>query len=169
MIRNKLYYRIKPLIPWRVRLGIRRLLALRTRHIFKDKWPVLPGSERPPLGWKGWPDGKKFAVVLTHDVERRKGLTNCEKLMQLEMKHGFCSSFNFVPEADYSVPPELRTQLNRNGFEVGVHDLRHDGKLYSTRLQFSHHARRINDYLEAWESDGFRSGFMLRQLDWLHD
>jgi hypothetical protein len=46
------------------------------------------------------------------------------------MKHGFRSSFNFIPEGDYRVSRELRDELTRNGFEVGVHDLHHDGKLY---------------------------------------
>ena len=34
---------------------------------------------------------------------------------------------------------------------------------------FRARAVRINQYLRAWNAVGFRSGFMLHQLDWLHD
>src|SRR4029079_1215263 len=121
MFRNKLYYRIKPLLPWSMRVGIRRLFALRERAFSRDTWPILPGSERPPENWPGWPDGKKFALVLTHDVESFTGLQCCRDLMELELDLGFRSSFNFVPEGDYRVSLELREELTRNGFEVGIH------------------------------------------------
>jgi hypothetical protein len=52
---------------------------------------------------------------------------------------------------------------------VGVHDLHHDGKLYNSRKGFAKNAVRINKYLRDWDAAGFRSGFMLNNLDWLHD
>ncbi len=57
----------------------------------------------------------------------------------------------------------------RNGFEVGIHDLKHDGRLFLSRRDFSHKAARINRYLRDWNAAGFRSGFMLHKLDWLHE
>jgi hypothetical protein len=57
----------------------------------------------------------------------------------------------------------------RNGFEVGVHDLKHDGRLYWSRREFKQRAARINHYLAEWGAVGFRSAFMLRKLDWLHE
>src|SRR6266700_22175 len=136
MLRNQLYYRIKPLIPWSVRVGLRRMFAQRTRARFRDTWPVLPGSETPPNDWPGWPDGKKFALVLTHDVEGQAGLAKCRQLMELERGLGFRSSFHFIPEGDYAVGRDLRDELTRNGFEIGVHDLEHDGGLYRSRDGF---------------------------------
>ena len=65
----------------------------------------MPGSERPPEAWPGWPDGKRFAFVLTHDVEGQRGLDRVRQLTELEMEFGFRSSFNFIPEGPYSVPP----------------------------------------------------------------
>ena len=88
--------------------------------------------------------------------------------MQLEMEMGFRSSFNFVPEGDYRVPSALRQELLQNGFEIGVHDLRHDGRLFRSAAEFRKRAVRINRYLEDWKAVGFRSGFMLHNLDWLH-
>jgi glycosyltransferase involved in cell wall biosynthesis len=132
-------------------------------------WPIAPGSERQPEDWPGWPDHKKFALVLTHDVESVAGLRKCHDLMQLEAELGFRSSFNFVPEGDYQVPTELRNELAREGFEIGIHDLRHDGRLYQSRREFSRRAERINRYLAEWGAVGFRSAFMLHELDWLHE
>lgn len=129
----------------------------------------MPGSERPPENWPGWPEEKKFAVVLTHDVESKEGLSKCLSLMQLEVDLGFRSSFNFIPEGGYRVPIELREDLAASGFEVGIHDLKHDGRLFASRRQFKRRAAQINHYIREWGASGFRSGFMLHNLDWLHD
>jgi glycosyltransferase involved in cell wall biosynthesis len=168
MIRNHIYYRLKPLMPQSLRLAIRRWFAVRKREHVKDLWPIMPGSETQPNGWPGWPDGKKFSLILTHDVEGPEGLRRCEKLMRLEMELGFRSSYNFIPEGRYRVQPELREKLTQNGFEVGIHDLKHDGHLFDSRTGFQKNATRINHYLDEWQATGFRSGFMLNNLNWLH-
>ncbi len=168
MLRTKIYYRVKRFIPPLLRTAIRRAVATRLRSQVTDVWPIMPGSERVPEQWPGWPEGKRFAFVLTHDVEGPAGLKRCQPLMQLEQEYGFRSSFNFIPEGNYRVPPELREQLGQNGFEVGVHDLKHDGSLYRSRREFRQSAARINRYLREWNAAGFRSGFMLHNLDWLH-
>src|SRR5947207_12154000 len=169
MLRNRIYYGLKPFIPQSFRTAIRRKVALRLRHRIESVWPIAPGSERRPQDWPGWPGNKKFALVLTHDVESAAGLRKCRELMQLEMDAGFRSSFKFVPEGDYRLTPELREELAQNGFEIGIHDLKHDGRLYQSRREFSQRAQRINHYLAEWGAVGFRSAFMLHELDWLHE
>jgi glycosyltransferase involved in cell wall biosynthesis len=168
MLRHRFYYALKSYLPWGLRMGMRRALALRTRRRCGNVWPIDESAATSPAGWPGWPDGKKFAFVLTHDVEGPEGLAKCRRLAETEMELGFRSSFNFIPEGDYSVPPELRSWLVENGFEVGVHDLHHDGKLFSSRRKFAAKAQRINRYLGEWNAAGFRAGFMLRNLDWYH-
>src|SRR5262249_9358571 len=169
VLRNRIYYGLKPFVPHSLRTAIRRKLALRLQKRVGDVWPIMPGSERPPRGWPGWPEGKKFAVVLTHDVESKAGLSKCRSLMQLELDLGFRSSFNFIPEGGYRIPVELREELIAKGFEIGIHDLKHDGRLFASRRKFKRRAARINRYAREWGASGFRSGFMLRNLDWLHD
>src|SRR5438874_3228641 len=169
MLRHRIYYGLKPFVPRSIRLGIRRWFAIRKREKVSDIWPIMPASERAPDNWLGWPDGKQFALVLTHDVEGKAGLDKCRELMRLEQELGFRSSFNFIPEGNYKVPPELRGELTSNGFEVGIHDLKHDGRLFLSRRKFSRKATRINRYLHNWNAAGFRSGFMLHKLDWLHE
>jgi glycosyltransferase involved in cell wall biosynthesis len=169
MASNRAYYYLKPYLPWRLRMTIRGIMARRKRAACQDEWPIFEAAGRPPAGWPGWPKGEKFAFVITHDVESQAGLGKCRQLMQLEQELGFRSSFNFIPEGSYAVSRELREELVKNGFEVGVHDLNHDGKLYHSYESFSEKARRINHYLKEWGATGFRSGFMLRELDWLHE
>ena len=169
MFRNRVYYSLKPIIPQSLRMGLRRWFAQRMRERVQAAWPIAAGSEQVPAGWKGWPNGKRFAVVLTHDVEGEVGVRNCQALMGLEMKAGFRSSFNFIPEGPYRTPKELRDELVREGFEVGIHDLKHDGRLFNSRVRFGRSACKINRYLAEWGAVGFRSGFMLHELDWLHD
>lgn len=150
-------------------MGLRRLSARRKRKQFTDVWPIDPASSRAPAGWTGWPDGKRFAFVITHDVEGPSGLGKCDLLASLDESAGFRSCFNFIPEGPYRVSDSLRESLAGRGFEVGVHDLEHDGKLFHSRSGFRQKASRINHYLKQWGAAGFRSGFMLRNLDWVHD
>jgi len=131
-------------------------------------WPIDSKAARVPRGWPGWPEGKRFGLVLTHDVEGNKGLSRVEQLMKLELRHGFTSSFNFVPEGEYRVSAATREMLEQAGFEVGIHGLEHDGKLYSSKEKFVAKALRIREYREQWKASGFRSPLMQHNLQWLH-
>jgi hypothetical protein len=165
---RRLYYKFKPHLPWRLRIAARRFLAHRKLGTVARRWPIDPAAAKPPAGWTGWPEDKQFAFVITHDVEGPEGLAKCRQLAELEARLGFRSSFNFVPEGTYSVSPELRIRLSAEGFEVGIHDLHHDGYMYASRARFLRNAERVNHYLRDWHAAGFRSGFMLHNLDWLH-
>ncbi len=169
MLRRRIYYSLKPFVPWGIRMGIRRHFALRKRMRTQHLWPINESSRMRPKKWIGWPEGKQFAFILSHDVEGRKGLAQVEKLAKVEMELGFRSSFNFIPEGEYKVPSHLIEWLKKNNFEVGVHDLRHDGKLFGSREHFNKSAKRINEYLKKWEAEGYRSGFMLHNLEWFHE
>src|SRR5690606_7133431 len=122
---RRLYYRAKPFLPKGVRIALRQWHAARVLRRSSAIWPINPEAGTTPAGWPGWPDGKQFALVLTHDVEGQRGVERVRPLAELEMELGFRSSFNFIPEGEYAVPPELRDWLTSHGFEVGVQDLHH--------------------------------------------
>jgi peptidoglycan/xylan/chitin deacetylase (PgdA/CDA1 family) len=164
---HRLYYRIKPAIPRPVQLCLRRQLVRLQRSRCGGRWPIDPGSSRPPDGWSGWPEGKRFALVLTHDVESSQGVEKCRELANVEERLGFRSSFNFVAEK-YPIPVELRKDLAGRGFEIGIHGLYHDGKYFDSKEEFGRRAARINRYLEEWDVVGFRTPSMLHNLEWLH-
>lgn len=163
-----LYYMLKALIPRRLQLFIRRKLIELKLPACKDIWPINEKASKPPETWTGWPQGKRFALVLTHDVDTAVGQERCYQLMQLEESLGFRSSFYFVPER-YKVSAKIRDVLIRRGFEVGVHGLRHDGKLYQSYNIFVKRAAKINAYLKEWNAVGFRSPAMHHNLDWIHE
>jgi hypothetical protein len=162
-----LYYLVKPAIPRRVRLMVRHHLAVRLRRRHADTWPINESACRAPEDWPGWPGDKRFAFVLTHDVEGQTGMERCRRLAEIEMGLGLRSSFNFVPEGEYALPADLRSFLTSHGFEVGVHDLHHDGSLYRSYDAFKGASQRINRHLHAMGAVGFRSAFMLHNLEWL--
>jgi hypothetical protein len=163
----KTFYQIKPLIPRRLQIAMRRVRAQVKLRTHGSVWPIDEKTATQPENWKGWPEGKRFAFVLTHDVESAKGQDCCHALVNLERDMGFMGSYNFVPER-YSVSEDLRTYLTDQGVEVGVHGLNHDGKYYNSRKSFRERSEKINRYIKEWGSDGFRSPSMLHNLDWLH-
>jgi hypothetical protein len=165
---NKLFYVVKPLIPRPLQIGLRRCLVRFQSVKHSAVWPIDESAALPPFGWGGWPSGKKFAVVLTHDVDTAKGHEKCLQLMEIEEKAGFRSSFNFVPER-YKVDPEIRNTIKQHGFEVGVHGLNHDGKLFKSSDEFKTRCCKINHYIREWEAVGFRSPSMHHNLSWIHD
>jgi hypothetical protein len=144
---------------------LRRKLIQSKLPRYENVWPVLKGSEKKPDNWKDWPDGKQFALILTHDVEHKRGYERVLQLMEIEKELGFVSSFNFVPERDYIVEKELLNTLKENGFEYGVHGIYHDGKLFSSEEEFLKRADKINHYLKDWGAVGFRAPSMHRNFD----
>src|SRR5258705_1110915 len=136
MIARRVYYTINPYVDWRLRLLFRRWLARRILQSVEGVWPILESAGRQPAGWPGWPAGKRFAFVLTHDVEGQKGLNQVKRLAALEKKIGFRSSFNLIPQGEYLPSKDLRDWLAAEGFEVGGHDLHHDGSLFQSRAKF---------------------------------
>ena len=168
MLRNKIYYSIKPLIPRSLQIAIRRKIVKKKYYRCRDIWPIDPKSGAKPKNWKGWPGEKKFAFILTHDVDTKIGHDRVLDLVRIEEKLGFRSSFNFVPER-YKVSKDLRDILVAKGFEVGVHGLKHDGKLYQSKKIFDERTKKINKYLKEWGSVGFRSPAMHHNLEWIQN
>ena len=169
MIVRRLYYSLKPYMGRKLHLAWRRFLAARTLRRSTSVWPILESSGVQPQGWKGWPDGREFAFILTHDVEGQLGLGRVKQLAEIEMDLGFRSAFNLVPEGEYQVTKDLRDWLQKQGFEVGVHDLHHDGSLFRSRDDFVRQATRINEHLREWNAVGFRAGFMFHNLEWMRE
>ena len=168
MLSVRLYYAVKPLLPRKLQLTLRKTRIKRMLPSYRNVWPVYQEAGKTPRGWAGWPEKKKFALLLTHDVESIKGRDRCERVMDVEEQLGFRSAFYFVPRG-YAVSPELRRHIVSRGFEVGVHGLEHDGKLYNTKRGFKKKSTEINKYLKEWNSHGFSSPCMLHHLEWTLD
>ncbi len=178
------YRRVRRWLPPWVKPVARQLLGRRGLQQGTLGWPVEPrfadflfgllGATMRLLGLESapylhfWPRGRRLAVVLTHDVEGPEGQAFVPAVAALEESLGIRSSFNFVPEG-YDVDSGLRAELATRGFEVGVHGLRHDGRLFANREVFHERSVRINRYLREWGSHGFRAPLMHRQPEWLQE
>jgi peptidoglycan/xylan/chitin deacetylase (PgdA/CDA1 family) len=156
------------MISRRLQLFLRSRKTKKKRKWFLDVWPIDNTVTKFSNNWPGWPQDKKFALILTHDVESAFGAKKCLRLKEIEETLGFRSSFNLVPQK-YQVDPSLRKHLFSAGFEIGVHGLNHDGKLYKSDKIFRERAVKINAYLKKWNAVGFRSPAMHHNLEWIHD
>ncbi len=168
MFLRDMYYQVRPFVPRPIQVMIRQRIAAARRKLERDRWPIDRGAASAPPFWEGWPEGKKFALVLTHDVESAAGHARCLQLLELEMARGFHSSFNFVI-GGYDVSADLRRHLVESGYEVGIHGVYHDGKDFKCRRIFERRAPIINDRLREWQCVGFRAPAMYCRHDWLHE
>jgi hypothetical protein len=179
-----LYYTVKPALPRRVQLGLRRAYARRQARREFPSWPMEPilidfrdaelraaladaPSGRVPIV-NYWPGGKRFAVILTHDVEGEAGVRNVRRVLEIERRHGFISSWNFVAEW-YPIQPGLFDHIRSWGGEIGLHAIKHDGKLFESRARFEAELPKIHRYLRDWQAVGFRSPATHRNADWMHE
>ncbi len=165
---TRIYYTIRPFLPRPLVVNIRRQIVRAKVRKYENVWPIDYRASKPPAGWKGWPEGKRFALVLTHDVDTAKGQDNCLHLARMENDAGFISSFNFVCRR-YPLSPDVFKYLKDHGFEIGVHGVYHDGKKFDCREEFRERAAIINECLVQWNAVGFRSPAMQRNLEWMHD
>lgn len=161
----KLYYLIKPLIPRAAQLRLRRWRARRVAIQVADVWPIDSAAGVAPPTWKGWPGDQAFALVLSHDVETAGGQQKVRALVDLERSRNMRSCVNFVAER-YPVDADLMAELSADGFEIGVHGLKHDGKLFSSLKEFQRRAHLINGYLKDWQAVGVHTPCRHHRLRW---
>jgi hypothetical protein len=176
------YYVAKPMMPRRLQLAMRRLYAKRQARSDFPSWPIEAllverrrdelraalaetGSDRIPT-IADWPEGRRFAAVLTHDVEGPSGVANVRKIIDIERRHGLSSSWNFVAEW-YPIPDGLFDEIRTSGCEIGLHGIKHDGRLFESRQTFERELPAIHRYLASWEAKGFRSPATHRNADWM--
>jgi hypothetical protein len=76
------------------------------------------------------------------------------------------ASFQLIPAARYTVTPETLSAIKSEGFEVNVHDLKHDGHLFDDHANFQQAAQRINDFAVGFGAQGFRSAILYRNQAW---
>jgi hypothetical protein len=170
------------MLPVPVRKHLQRARLSGWERIAFPRWPVdttvdtlMQGSmalllkrsapEKIPFIWF-WPDGGHGCGMMTHDVEGPAGRDFCGQLMDLDDSFGVKSAFQVVPELRYEIALALCAGIRDRGFEVNVHDLNHDGRLFHDKQQFQHRAAQINEYGRAFQSRGFRSGAMYREQGW---
>lgn len=176
------YYRVRPLLPRRLQIAVRRAYShVQARTIF-PRWPLetslhdlyrtlletvagLVGDPVPTIA--PWPDGKRWALVLTHDVETAVGYASIGLLRGIEESFGLRSAWNFVPRRDYAVEDAVVRDLLEAGFEVGVHGLHHDGRDLESLDTLRARRPAIREHAERWQAAGHRSPATHRRWEWM--
>jgi hypothetical protein len=176
------YYWVRPALPVKIRRHLQRLSLRGWKTKSFPTWPVDRSVDRmfeklmalsveahqraeTPFIWF-WPEGKSSCAIVTHDVETLAGLNFAGNLMDINDSFGIKSSFQIIPEERYPASEETLTTIRSRGFEINVHDLKHDGHLFDEHEEFLKSAERINKYAERFGSKGFRSGALYRNTDW---
>lgn len=176
------YYRVRPLLPVTVRKHLQRAHLAGWQQLPFPTWPVdttvdalhekllelvIRSSEvkAVPFIWF-WPDGAAACAIVTHDVETEKGIQLSNYVMDIDESYGIPSSFQIVPERRYKVTDKYLSSLRGRGFEVNVHDLYHDGRLFSTLTDFRRKVAHINQHGRKFGAAGFRSAVLYRNQEW---
>jgi len=184
-IARQTYYLVRPLMPVSVRKHLQKMHLRGWEQIKFPTWPVDRTVEQIvesllitflktrditeiPFIWF-WPEGHNSCVIMTHDVETISGRDFCSNLMDINDSREIKSSFQVVPEERYGVSAEFLSGIRDRGFEVNVHDLNHDGHLFSDYKTFRNRAKRINQYAKEYGATGFRSAVLYRNADWLNE
>ena len=179
------YYYVRPLMPVAVRKHLQRVRLKGWDRISFPHWPVdrtvndlfelmmvlsltSQKVERIPFVWF-WPDGAPSSAIMTHDVETAQGRELCRTLMDIDDAHGIKACFEVIPEQRYEVPPAFLDSITSRGFEIAVHDLNHDGRLYKNREYFAERVAKINAYGRKWGTEGFRAAVLYRRQEWFQD
>jgi hypothetical protein len=179
---RKAYYYFRPLLGVAVRKHIQRLFLRNWDELSFPTWPVdstvehilerllflslkAQKIERAPFIWF-WPEGAPSCVIVTHDVETQAGVSSTPSLMDIDDAFGIKASFQVVPQERYPVSKDFLSGIRDRGFELNIQDLSHDGNLFNDREEFLLRSRSINQYLEEYRAQGFRSGCMYRNVDW---
>ena len=114
-----------------------------------------------------WPDGKRAAAIITHDVDTDWLFRNpqwLERICDLEERHGFFGAWYSVPCYSQSAVSErgLR-QLRERKCEIGAHGFNHDAKLPLTaEPEFERRMAILGQFARRWEIRGFRSEWLYR-------
>lgn len=181
-ILRKTYYQLRPLTNQAIR---KRVQAFRVRNWKKLSFPHWPldtsvediseqllllsmqakGVDRVPFVWF-WPDSARGCMTMTHDVETEAGKNFCSALMDVDDRFGMKACFNVVPEGRYAVTASFLESIRRRGFEVGIQDLNHDGRLFDNRQEFLRRAGLINNCAKQFGARGFRAGVLYRKPEW---
>ena len=175
------FYRVKRFVPRAAQIRGRRMLIRRQGIPEFPSWPLdasvsqllrfyaychvlARGDGEAEFRWF-WPDSYRAAMILTHDVETAEGLPLAIDLADLEEAHGFRSSFNLG--GWYDVDPGIVRELTDRGFEIGMHGLRHDRSLFSSRTAFEGQRPELRRLAARLGAEGFRSPSTYRVFDWL--
>ncbi len=107
-----------------------------------------------------WPGNKKFAVAVTHDVDKEEGLKNAEKFLKLESKNGIVSTW-FLLSNYYKIDDSILKRISDKN-EIALHGYNHDNKIaYLDKRIIEKRIRHGIEKFKKFHMKGFRSPSLL--------
>lgn len=164
-------------LPAWMRIGVLRTLAA-LRRLRRRPAELFPSSPLDPAVavWRHvvrslvssesttpepiWPAGKKYCVVLTHDIDTPYSLTNTwvlDRFRDIEESAGVRSAWMVVASLARAHSRPLR-ELHAAGHEIGFHDLVHDHRIaFLPPEEMRRRLTAIKELHEQFGTIGFRS------------
>lgn len=161
----KLFYFFKPLIPRPLQIWLRRFRATRILGRLGGRLVDEKGLRQTEFTW---PKPYRAGILITHDVELAAGQKNIPRLVDIEDQFNVKSCWNFVVDR-YPIDLKLIQRLQEQGHEIGIHGLKHDGKLFSSPSVFRKRLPTIKAAAKSWGAVGFRSPALLYDLNLLSE
>lgn len=166
-------------VPAPVRNVIRTLMTRRRAAALDAGWPSWPCEpsvevvravylaarralepELQPAPF--WPQGRRFAVAITHDVDSAAGLQRARELAATEAARGHRGCY-YVVGLDYPLAPAAMADLRAAGAEVGLHGPHHDNRIaFLAPARAAAQLDACAAVIAEHRMGGFRSPSMLR-------
>lgn len=164
------------IVPKRLRDLFMSGLEGREDLTFFDKLPLdalrfilveaIENLSEKKLHKKRW-NGKRYACIITHDVDTQKGLQKAKHLKKLEEKYNVPSAW-YIPSKRCKLNLETIKELANYG-EIGVHGTKHDGKLAQLPkqklIERLHEAKQTLEKIINRSVKGFRAPLLQHRLE----
>ncbi len=157
-------------VPRPLRTPIKRAAGL-FRGLQADRFPTWPRESGlltlaslclPKPTRAGWPDGRRFALCVSHDVESAAGVRLAEEAARVDAAYGVKSTW-FVVGRLASRARRLADRLKADGCEIGLHGTHHDMAFpFLTRGEMEKRLDACRSFVDDYDARGFRSPALLR-------
>lgn len=159
-------------LPPHLRSAIRRLLGITN---FKQKRLINNFELTNPIDYKSnykpeniWPLGKTCAFISTHDIDSKFGQEFLKNFIEIEKKLGVKST-NFWVTHLYELKHSFLKELQKEGFEIALHDYNHDGRLVMlSKDEIRKRLELSKDFISKYSVKGIRSPGFLRSKNFYH-
>lgn len=167
-------------VPGQIRYYINRIITTNNvrkfrKHIYPH-WPIESSIEllryiclncsklisNSLTKFPYWPDNKRYAIVLTHDIDTKCGLKKSKEVSELEKDYELRSCLYVVGTLCKSEFNALSSLID-DGFEVGIHGYNHDNKIsFLNKRDIKKRLDMLIWLIERLHVKGFRSPSLLR-------
>ena len=136
-----------------------------TRYLYIKSISIVLKKKIPYASF--WPDGKKFAIAVTHDCDTESSFENIDKIRDIEKKYDINSCWNILSNK-YKIDRGKLRKLKDEGCEIGLHGYNHDNKTpFLKKERIIERITSASEIMQDFGIKGFRSESLLRNKEFL--